>query len=287
MAEKKYTMQFAGIVADIFETRQHFFRTFGGSLQTAAGAEYDKDFLKLKISDTDVVIQDYSTDPNVAFESGTANSSRFGPRHEVKSTDATVGYDKPLSLHEGIDNFTVNDNASQVLAERTGLHAIEWIEQLNVYMSKLLSKNAGKTLTTSLTEDAVTNLFYEARKEFVNMKVAKNITWMAYVTPELYNLLIDSKLATTAKNSSANIDEQEIYKFKGFVLEELPEEYFQKGDVAIFVPDNIGVVGIGLQTYRILDATDFYGVTIQGAGQTASYIPEKNKKAIIKAQVGA
>nr|DAU82962.1 MAG TPA: major capsid protein [Caudoviricetes sp.] len=287
MAEKKYTMQFAGIVADIFETRQHFFRTFGGSLQTAAGAEYDKDFLKLKISDTDVVIQDYSTDPNVAFESGTANSSRFGPRHEVKSTDATVGYDKPLSLHEGIDNFTVNDNASQVLAERTGLHAIEWIEQLNVYMSKLLSKNAGKTLTTSLTEDAVTNLFYKARKEFVNMKVAKNITWMAYVTPELYNLLIDSKLATTAKNSSANIDEQEIYKFKGFVLEELPEEYFQKGDVAIFVPDNIGVVGIGLQTYRILDATDFYGVTIQGAGQTASYIPEKNKKAIIKAQVGA
>ena len=287
MAEKKYTMQFAGIVADIFETRQHFFRTFGGSLQTAAGAEYDKDFLKLKISDTDVVIQDYSTDPNVAFESGTDNSSRFGPRHEIKSTDATVGYDKPLSLHEGIDNFTVNDNASQVLAERTGLHAIEWIEQLNVYMSKLLSKNAGKTLTTSLTEDAVTNLFYEARKEFVNMKVAKNITWMAYVTPELYNLLIDSKLATTAKNSSANIDEQEIYKFKGFVLEELPEEYFQKGDVAIFVPDNIGVVGIGLQTYRILDATDFYGVTIQGAGQTASYIPEKNKKAIIKAQIGA
>lgn len=287
MAEKKYTMQFAGIVADIFETRQHFFRTFGGSLQTAAGAEYDKDFLKLKISDTDVVIQDYSTDPNVAFESGTANSSRFGPRHEVKSTDATVGYDKPLSLHEGIDNFTVNDNASQVLAERTGLHAIEWIEQLNAYMSKLLSKNAGKTLTTSLTEDAVTKLFYEARKEFVNMKVAKNITWMAYVTPELYNLLIDSKLATTAKNSSANIDNQEIYKFKGFVLEELPEEYFQKGDVAIFVPDNIGVVGIGLQTYRILDATDFYGVTIQGAGQTASYIPEKNKKAIIKAQVGA
>ena len=287
MAEKKYTMQFAGIVADIFETRQHFFRTFGGSLQTAAGAEYDKDFLKLKISDTDVVIQDYSTDPNVAFESGTANSSRFGPRHEVKSTDATVGYDKPLSLHEGIDNFTVNDNASQVLAERTGLHAIEWIEQLNAYMSKLLSKNAGKTLTTSLTEDAVTKLFYEARKEFVNMKVAKNITWMAYVTPELYNLLIDSKLATTAKNSSANIDNQEIYKFKGFVLEELPGEYFQKGDVAIFVPDNIGVVGIGLQTYRILDATDFYGVTIQGAGQTASYIPEKNKKAIIKAQVGA
>ena len=248
---------------------------------------YNKNFLTLKVSDTDVVIQDYSTDENVAFESGTANSSRFGPRHEIKSTDATVGYDKPLAIHEGIDNFTVNDNASQVLAERTGLHAIEWIEKLNAYMSKLLSDNAGKTLTTGLTEDGITKLFYEARKEFINMKVSRNITWMAYVTPELYNILIDSKLATTAKNSSANVDRQELYQFKGFILEELPEQYFQEGDVAIFVPDNIGVVGLGLQTYRILDATDFYGVAIQGAGQTASYIPEKNKKAIIKAQVGA
>lgn len=287
MAVKIYNMQFVKTVADIFESKQHFMRTFGGSLQTATNAEYDEDFLKLKISDTEVVIQDYSTDPNVAFEDGTANSSRFGPRHEIKSIDASVKYDTPLSIHEGLDNFTVNDDASQLLSERTGLHAVEWVEHLNQYMSKKLSENAGKTLTTEMTEEGVTKLFYEARKELVNLKVSKSLTWVAYVTPELYNILIDSKLATTAKNSSANVDTQNLYQFKGFVLEELPEQYFQEGDVAIFVPDNIGVVGLGLQTYRILDATDFYGVSIQGAAQTASYIPEKNKKAIIKAQVGA
>lgn len=287
MAIKVYDLQFVRTVADIFETRQHFLRTFGGSLQTAAGAEYNPDFLKIKVSDTDVVIQDYSVDPNVAFEDGTSNSNRFGPRHEIKSTDANVQYDKPLAIHEGIDRFTVNDNANQVIAERAGLHAIEWIEQLNAYMSKKLSENAGKTLTTALTDEDIANLFYEARKEFVNNKVSRNITWTAYVTPEVYNILIDSKLATTAKNSSANVDEQTLYKFKGFTLEELPEQYFQDGDIAIFVPDNIGVIALGLETYRVIDSADFNGVAIQGAGKTASYIPEKNKKAIIKAQVGA
>lgn len=287
MAIKVYDLQFVRTVADIFETRQHFLRTFGGALQTAAGAEYNPDFLKIKVSPTDVVIQDYSTDPNVAFLDGTGNSNRFGPRHEIKSTDANVQYDKPLAIHEGIDRFTVNDNANQVIAERAGLHAIEWIEQLNAYMSKKLSENAGKTLNTALTEEGVTTLFYEARKEFINNKVSRNITWTAYVTPEVYNILIDSKLATTAKNSSANVDEQTLYKFKGFILEELPEQYFQEGDIAIFVPDNIGVIALGLETYRVIDSADFNGVAIQGAGKTASYIPEKNKKAIIKAQVGA
>lgn len=287
MAIKIYDMQFVKTVADIFETRQHFFGTFGGGLQTAAGAEYNPDFLKIKVSDTDVVIQDYSTDENVAFGSGTSNSNRFGPRHEIKSTDANVQYDKPLAIHEGIDRFTVNDHANQVIAERAGLHAIEWIEQLNAYMSKKLSENAGKTLTSEMTEEGITKLFYEARKEFINNKVSRNITWMAYVTPEVYNILIDSKLATTAKNSGVNIDRQELYQFKGFVIEELPEQYFQEGDIAIFVPDNIGVVALGLETYRVIDSADFNGVAIQGAGKTASYIPEKNKKAIIKAQVGA
>lgn len=287
MAIKVYNLQFLKTVADIFQTRQHFFRTFGGSLQTATDAEYNDKFLTLKVSDTDVVIQDYSTDSNVGFGSGTGNSNRFGKRKEIKSTDATVEYDKPLAIHEGIDKFTVNDDADQVLAERTGLHAIEWIEQLNLYMSKLLSKNAGEKMTTTLTEKDVVELFFKARKHLVNLKVATNITWMAYVTPDVYNILIDSGLATKAKDSSANIDNQEMYKFKGFVLEELPEEYFQENEVAYFAPDNIGIVALGLQTYRILDSADFAGVAIQGAGKTASYIPDKNKKAIIKATISA
>ena len=93
-------------------------------------------------------------------------------------------------------------------------------------MSKELSDNASETLTGELTEEGVTKLFADARKKFVNNKVSNSVAWVAYVNADIYNFLIDSKLATTDKNSSANIDEQSMYKFKGFVLVELPDDKF-------------------------------------------------------------
>lgn len=285
MAMKIYSKNFKTVIEKIFETKQYFFNTFGGGLQTAEGAEYDKDFLHLKISPTNVVINKYDKGENVAFGTGTGNSNRFGPRQEIKSIDKAVQYDEPIAIHEGIDRFTVNDIPEQVLAERAALHAEEWVEYLNQYMSKILDSNAGKTEQVALTEEALIKLFFEARKEFVNKKVSKARTWNAYVNPDIYDILIDSKLTTTAKNSAANVDEQSLNKFKGFVLRELPEEHFQKNTAAIFVPDNIGVVGLGIETYRTIDASDFNGVAIQGAGQLANYIPDDNKAAIIKAQI--
>ena len=100
----------------------------------------------------------------------------------------------------------------------------------------------------------------------------KSIAWVAYVTSDVYDFLIDSKLATTAKNSSANIDEQSLYKFKGFVLEETPDEYFRVGEQVMFVVDGVGIAGVGLQIVRAIDADDFYGVAIQGAGKYGKYI---------------
>ena len=285
MAMKIYSKNYKQVIEKIFETKQYFFNTFGGGLQVAEGAEYDKDFLHLKISPTNVVINKYDKGENVAFGTGTGNSNRFGPRHEIKSIDKAVPYDEPIAIHEGVDRFTVNDVPAQVLAERAALHAEKWIEYLNDYMSKILDTNAGVTKQAAMTEEALIKLFFEARKEFVNKKVSKSRTWNAYVTPDVYDLLIGAKLTTTAKNSSANVDEQTLNKFKGFTLRELPEEYFQKNTAAIFVPDNIGVVGLGIETYRTIDASDFYGISIQGAGQLANYVPEDNKAAIIKAQI--
>lgn len=285
MAMKIYSKNYKQVIEKIFETKQHFFNTFGGGLQVAEGAEYDSEFLHLKISPTNVVINKYDKGENVAFGDGTGNSNRFGPRHEIKSVDKSVKYDEPIAIHEGLDRFTVNDIPAQVLAERAALHAEKWVEYLNQYMSKILDTNAGETKQVALTEDALIKLFFESRKTFVNKKVSKSRTWNAYVTPDVYDILINAKLATTAKNSSANVDEQTLNKFKGFVLRELPEEYFQKNTTAIFVPDNIGVVGLGIDTYRTIDAADFNGVTIQGAGQLANYVPEDNKVAIIKAQI--
>lgn len=283
MAIKLYTKNYAGMLQDIFESKSVFLRAFGGEIQTIQGAEADENFLHLKISDTDVVIQDYSTDEDVAFGEGTGSSNRFGPRKEVKSIDLQVPFDTPLAIHEGIDSFTVNDIPDQVVAERLALHAVAWAENYDAVMSKTLSESASETLTGELTENGVTKMFADARKIFVNNKVSRNIPWVAYVTADIYNFLIDSDLAKKDKSSSANIDEQSMYKFKGFILEELPDDKLQEGEDAYFVADGVGVAGLGIPVARTIDSESFAGVAIQGAGKLGKYIPDKNKKAILKA----
>lgn len=273
------------MMQNIFGNKSAFLRAFGGEIQIIQGAEADENFLHLKISDTDVVIQAYNTGENVGFGTGTSNSNRFGPRKEVKSIDLQVPFDTPLSIHEGIDSFTVNDIPDQVVAERLALHAVAWAENYDAVMSKTLSESASETLTGELTEEGVTSMFAEARKKFVNNKVSKNIPWVAYVTADVYNFLIDSKLATTDKRSSANIDEQSMYKFKGFILEEVVDDKFQPGENTYFAADGVGVAGLGIPVARTIDSEEFAGVALQGAGKLGKYIPEKNKKAILKAKL--
>ena len=285
MAIKIYTKQYAGLVQNIFASRQHFLRTFGGAIQVKDGITHNETFMNLKVSDTDVTLQDYSVDPNVAFGTGTGSTTRFGERKEIKSIDETVPYKAPLAIHEGVDNVTVNDNATQVIQERSAKHAEAWVEHINGFLSKELSDKAGKTLTGELSAKGLSKVFADAHKEFINNKVSKDISWVAYVTADVYDFLVEHNLTTTAKHSSADIDNQSIQKFKGFILEELPDEYFQTKEQIYFAADNVGVVGLGLQMYRMLDSEDFAGVAIQGLAKYASYIPEKNKKAIIKAKL--
>lgn len=287
MAIKIYTKEFSELLPKVFAIKQHFLGTFGGSLQVTAGIEQKEKFMELKVSDTDVVVQSYSTDANTGFGSGTGKTSRFGERKEIKSIDVQVEYEAPLAIHEGVDDMTVNDDAEQVIEERAALHAEAWIEKLNALMSKALSTAASKTLTGKLTEDGIAKLFAEAHKEFVNNKVSKDVRWVAYVNADVYNFIVEHKLATKAKDSSVNIDNQEVLKFKGFFLEELADEYFQSTEQAMFAADNVGVVGVGVNVYRVMDAEDFAGVLIQAAAKFGKHIPEKNKKAIIKAKLTA
>lgn len=283
MAIKYFTKQYAGILPSLFETKTPFLRVFGGTLQVKADAEYNENFMDLKITDTDVTIQAYSTDAATAFGAGTGKSNRFGERKEVKSVDATVKWEAPLAIHEGIDKFTVNDIPEQVVAERLALHAVAWAGHVNKFLGKAISGNASATLTGKLSEADVT--FAAAHKAFVNNKVSSTIAKVAFVTADVYNFLIDSSLAKTDKNSSVNIDEQSLYKFKGFELVELSDDQFETGENIYFTAIGIGVAGVGIEVARALDSEDFNGVALQGAGKYAKYIPEKNKKAIIKAKL--
>ncbi len=287
MAIKIFTKQYAGLLANVFEKKQLFLNTFGGKLQVQDGITNKDTFIDLKISDTDVVIQKYDTGENVAFGTGTGTSNRFGQRNEIKSVDKQVPYEEPLAIHEGVDNFTVNDNAEEVIQERAALHAEAWVEQMNGFLSKALSDAAHKTLTGKLTEEDVIKTFNEASKIFVNNKVSKGVARVAYVTSDVYNFLVDAKLVSTGKGSTVNIDDNEYYKFKNFILDEIADEYFQKGENIIFAADNVGVAGVGIEIYRMLDSEDFAGVAIQSAGKFGKYIPEKNQKAVVKAKLAA
>lgn len=283
MAIKYYTKQYAGILPNLFAKKAAFLRAFGGTLQVKDGISQKDTFMELKTTDTDVVIQEYSTDANVGFGTGTGSTSRFGERKEVKSVDVTVGYEAPLAINEGIDDFTVNDMPSQIVAERLALHGVAWAQHVDGLLGKAISDNASETLTGDLTEAGVTKLFADAHKKFVNNGVSENVAHVAYVTADVLNFLIDSDLAKTIKNSSANIDEQTMYKFKGFILVELPDAKFQTGENAYFVADNVGVAGVGIQVARTMDSEDFAGTALQAAAKYGKYIPEANKKAILKA----
>lgn len=282
MAMKIWTTQYAGILPDLFRSQSFFLRAFGG-LQTLTNVEPDENFLRLKVSDTDVVIQNYSTDANVGFGTGTGSTSRFGARKEVKSIDVQVPFDTPLAIHEGIDRFTVNDIPEQVVSERLALHGVAWAQRYDGVMSKMISDNADKTYLEPLTEAGVVKLFSDAHKHFVNEGVSAAIAWVAYVNTTVYDILIDSKLATTAKNADVNVSRQKLYHFKDFLLVEVPDAKFQADEVAYFVADNVGVAGVGIQVARTIDSEDFAGVALQAAGKLGKYIPAKNKKAILKA----
>lgn len=283
MAEKYYTKNFASILPNIFAVENYFLRTFGGTLQVKDGVSESDTFLHIKTSDADVVLQEYDTGADVAFGEGTGSSNRFGPRQEIKAVERQVPYESPLAIHEGIDNFTVNDIPSQVVAERLEEQAKAWAEYLNGLFSRTISENASRTLTGELTKEGVSKAFADARKELLNNKVNKNLTRVAYITADVYNLLLDHNLTTTAKQSSANIDAGEIRMFKGFVLIEVADEYFQNDENIYFAVDNVAQAGIGISVARTIDATDFYGVAIQGAAKYGKYFPERNRKAVLKA----
>lgn len=285
MTTKIYTKNYMAMLAKITESRSRFLRSFGGQIQIYDGVADSDTMLHLKVNNTKAVIKKYDKGENVGFGTGTGSTNRFGQRLEIKSIDLTVPYEAPIAIHEGIDNVTVNDVPDKVVAERLEENALAQTEYINELLAKALSDNASETLTGKMTEEGVTKTFAAARKKFVNNKISKSIAWVAYVTSDVYDFLIDSKLATTAKNSSANIDEQSLYKFKGFVLEETPDEYFQEGEQVMFAVDGVGIAGVGLQIVRTIDADDFYGVAIQGAGKYGKYIADENKVGILKAKL--
>lgn len=279
---RTYQKEFKGLLQAVFKKQSYFGDFFGGGIEALDGVQHNETAFYVKTSDIPVVFgSGYNKDGATAMGSGTGKSSRFGERTEIIYTDTPVNYSWEWNFHEGIDRHTVNNNFDVAVADRLDLQAQAKTQKFNYQHSQFIASVAGHSETlTEYTDAAVLALFNTLSKYYTNIhaigeKVAK-------VNSDLYNAIVDHALTTTGKGSAANIDANGIVKFKGFTIEEIPEDVLAENVVAYVYIRGVGKAFTGINTARTIESEDFDGVALQGAGKAGEYIPEDNKKAVVK-----
>lgn len=277
MSIKNYKPQFAGQLKDIFKSKASFLRAFGGELQVEDTNSSDK-FLNLKIEDTATVIGDYDVSASI---DATGADSRMGSINEVVSTDEQVPFDSPVKFNDGIDKVTVNDDYEEIVAKRFALNADGWARYYDTILGQALEAAASLNIEEEKTPEGVNNAFDKASEAFVDSEVNESLNYIAYVKADVFSAIINSNPAALEKGSSVNVDNHTLYKYKGFELVKVPKTRLT-ADI-VFTAENVGVAGLGLSTARVTPHPGFDGVLVQGTAKLGKYIPEVNKKAILKA----
>jgi len=279
---RSYQKQFKELLQAVYRKQAYFGEFFGGGLEALDGVTHNKTAFSIKTSDIPVVIgTEYNKDENVGFGTGTGSSNRFGERKEIIYTDTDVEYTWEWNYHEGIDRHTVNNNFEGTVADRLDLQAQAKVQMFDNHGGQFISSVADQSLELAdLSNDAVLKLFNDLSNAYVNMEAVG--TKLAWVKPELYNAIVDHPLTTSAKGSSANIDQNGIITFKGFRIKEVPETKFQAGEYAYTSITGVGKQFTGINTARTIESEDFDGVALQGAGKAGEFILPANKKAVIK-----
>lgn len=280
MATQLFADKFVQLLPAVFQAQAAFTGVFG-DLQAVDGVSDSDTAMRVKTNDLPVVLGTYSTDPNVAFGTGTANSSRFGQMTEVIYKDVAVPYAEPWYLHRGLDRFTVNADLDSAVSTELERAAQAEVRKLNAQLGAYLVSKAAADLGSV---DDVVALFDKADEQMTELEV--NVPVSAYVAPEVYNKIIDNTLTTTGKKSSVNIDMNGVVEFKGFKIYKVAAKYLVNGGKtvkAIFAPDGVGRAFAGISTLRAIEAIDFDGIELQGAGKTGQYISDENLKAVFTA----
>lgn len=282
---RNYQLEFKKLLQAVFKKQAYFGDFFGGSIEALDGVQENETAFYVKTSDIPVVVgTGYSKDANTAFGTGTGKSSRFGERTEIVYTNTPVNYTWGWNFHEGIDRHTVNNEFNSAVADRLELQAIAKTKKFNLAHGAFISTSAGKTETlASYTADNVLALFNKLSKYFNNIEAVG--VRKAKVTSDLYNAIVDHPLMTSAKGSSANIDNNGVVKFKNFVIEEVPDEMFKSGECCYAYIAGVGKAFTGINTARTIESEDFDGVALQGAGKAGEYILPDNKKAVVKVTI--
>lgn len=279
---RTYQKDFKGLLQAVFKKQAYFADFFGGGLEALDGVQHNETAFYVKTSNIPVVFGEaYSKDAATAFGAGTSKSSRFGERTEIIYTDTPVNYSWEWVFHEGIDRHTVNNNFDVAVADRLDLQAQAKTQKFNAMHSKFIAESAGHTEPLAdYSADAVLALFNKLSKYYTNIHAIGER--VAKVTSDLYNAIVDHPLTTSAKASAANVDSNSILRFKGFVIEEIPEDVMQENVIAYVYIRGVAKAFTGINTARTVESEDFDGVALQGAGKAGEYIPEDNKKAVCK-----
>lgn len=279
---RTYQKEFKGLLQAVFKKQSYFGDFFNGGIEALDGVQHNETAFYVKTSDLPVVFGDgYNTDDETAFGAGTGKTSRFGERKEIVYADTPVNYSWGWVFHEGIDRHTVNNSFDVAVADRLDLQAQAKTQKFNAQHSKFIAESAGHAeQLTEYTADAVLALFNTLSKYFTNIHAIGER--VAKVNSDLYNAIVDHPLTTTAKNSAARIDENGVVKFKGFTIEEVPTDVLQENIVAYVYIRGVAKAFTGINTARTVESEDFDGVALQGAGKAGEYIPEDNKKAVVK-----
>ena len=279
---RSYQQEFKRLLQAVFKKQSYFADFFGGSIEAMDGIQENETAFYVKTSDIPCVCgTGYDKTATKAFGTGTGNSSRFGSRTEIIYTNTPAKYTWGWNFHEGIDRHTVNNDFAAAIADRLELQARAKTKAFNDAHGKFISQNAGHSETLlDYTDDNVLAIFNALSKYYNNIEAVG--TKRAKVCADLYNAIVDHRLTTTSKGSVANIDENGVVKFKGFLIEEVPDDLFQTGEVAYVYIDGVGKAFTGINTARTIESEDFDGVALQGAGKAGEFILPDNKKAVCK-----
>lgn len=287
---RSYAPEFKELLQAVFAQKSYFSDFFAGGLEALDGITNKAKAFSVKTSDVNCAYTTgvvgttgaaYNTDGAIGFGAGTGKTTRFGQRTEVIYTDVDANYTWDWVIHEGIDRHTVNADFESAVADRLDLQAQKKIAMFNAKHAAFISANAGKTITASAT---IGETFNELHKEFVNKGVSG--TLYAKVTPDVYSAIVDSGLMTTSKGGNVSEDNQIVERFKGFIIEEIPEDLFAEGECIYAYAGGVAKAFTGIETARTIESEDFDGVALQGAGKAGEWILKDNKQAVIKVAVG-
>lgn len=272
-----FEKRFLKVLPSVFEVQRKFGRAFS-DLQVLDGIAENKTAMTVKTSDLAIVINQYDT---TAIADEKDSNNRFGKLQEVIYANTDVEYDVPLSTNVLLDVATVNNDFDFAVADQLIKAAEAYTIEMNTADGKFFSDNAEIEEELADLSDAETERVLNALSaEYINLEVAVDVTM--YVRPDLYGALVDSRLATSGKNSSVSIDENGLYWFKGFRIEPTPARYFVEDDVAYLVPDGVALPFIGISLARAIEDSKYAGLILQTLSKGGRYVLDDNKKAIAK-----